>query len=903
MKKRLNFAFSMHLDTHRCIIIVACLSGMLSLNAQNFFSELEETLIYYSPEIAPTAVCTGDLDNDGHLDVLSFFLEKFRLYRHTDGAGTFVEQEVISAPEDWMLSVAISDLDGDGRKDIIAASYNNDKILWYKNEGDLAFGGPSVLTDTARGAISVHIEDLDNDGDPDILSASLWDNTVAWYENQGGGVFSAQQVISRQALGPRVVYCADLNADGLHDVLSASIYDHKIAWYENLGNGIFGTQQVITEAAARAWSVYVADLNNDGIPDVLSASSWDNKIAWYENDGAGNFGVQQVISQELDNAQYVHAADLDNDGDQDVLSASLLDDKIAWYENMGAGVFGTQQVVTGSADMPGFVYATDLDGDGYRDILSASTDFKIAWYENTLPMKMAGSPEDTTIYPGQDATFGIIAEAATGYRWQCNTGYGFVDLTNDAVYAGADTDTLEISGATFDFQGYSYRCVAINGSDSLSSTAATLRIIDTIQPVISSSHPDIILPADEACFAMLPDFRQEVVATDNSFDTVFIIQDPLPWNWIPAGGGEVTLTAADPAGNKRQVTFNVQVADETPPAYTLSELPELDTNANGQFVLPDYTGFLEVTDNCSDGSLITITQTPSPNSLVPDSVYDVPVTITFTDASGNSAEASFVATTIDVIPPVITSTHHDTTLEGNYACLAYMPDFTADVKATDNADAPADLVITQSEEANTIIYGSENPVTINVHDLSGNAEEVTFNVVVTGEQPTIDCIGDQVVELSEGQSTYTVSGVEFNPVSMTVGCGFGSMVNNLNGSSTLDQYEFSQDTTHVVWTLTDQVGNAAECSFNVVLDQWVGVDDFRKHGVSVYPNPTTGELHYESSDPVIQLRIVDVTGKLILEKAPNEQAGTIELTGFQRGSYILNIRTGQHVFRKLIVKE
>ena len=59
-----------------------------------------------------------------------------------------------------------------------------------------------MITTQADGAISVYATDLDADGDPDVLSASYRDDKIAWYENQGdsvpSAVYIAGQVIDSQ---------------------------------------------------------------------------------------------------------------------------------------------------------------------------------------------------------------------------------------------------------------------------------------------------------------------------------------------------------------------------------------------------------------------------------------------------------------------------------------------------------------------------------------------------------------------------------------------------------------------------------------------------------------------------------------------------------------------------------
>ncbi len=145
------------------------------------------------------------------------------------------------------------------------------------------FDTQQIITTNAFAAHSVYSTDLDGDGDMDVLSASFVDDKISWYENDGDGNFGSQQIITTNADGAHSVYSTDLDGDGDMDVLSASFDDDKIAWYENDGDGNFFSQQIITINADGAFSVYATDLDGDGDMDVLSASWLDDKIAWYEN--------------------------------------------------------------------------------------------------------------------------------------------------------------------------------------------------------------------------------------------------------------------------------------------------------------------------------------------------------------------------------------------------------------------------------------------------------------------------------------------------------------------------------------------------------------------------------------------------------------------------------------------
>jgi hypothetical protein len=225
--------------------------------------------------------------------------------------------------------------------DILSASYIDDTIAWYENDGNAnpSWSAVDIATD-ADGATSVFAADMDNDGDMDILSASAEDDTIAWYENDGTADPSwAAADIATSADGAQSVFVADMDNDGDLDIVSASYIDDTIAWYENNGNAnpSWSAVDIATDADG-ARSVFVADMDNDGDMDIVSASKDDDTIAWYENDGAADPSwAASDIATSADGARSVFVADMDNDGDLDIVSASDVDDTIAWYEN-NAGI-------------------------------------------------------------------------------------------------------------------------------------------------------------------------------------------------------------------------------------------------------------------------------------------------------------------------------------------------------------------------------------------------------------------------------------------------------------------------------------------------------------------------------------------------------------------------------------
>jgi len=331
-------------------------------------------------------------------------------------------------------SVFAIDVDDDGDIDILSASANDDKIIWYENDGTGDSFTEHVVSSIANGATSVYAKDLDGDDDTDIVSASAEDNKIAWYENIGSGGFGlpirfVTRVITTSASKASSVFIGDIDLDGDEDVLAASYGDDTVAVYaSDLAPQLTGTptftEIIISDFADGAASVYAADIYPDPDPDdlfdngleVLVASSLDNRIAWYEKVQLADevvIYVERVIDSGAAGAVSVFAIDIDDDDNIDVLSASGNDNKISWYRNDGDDPPSfTKHIISNQLLGAAAVFAADLDGDGDDDVLSASRfDNSIAWYEN-LGGGIFGDPTDnrkfvTTDAPGASAVFAI----------------------------------------------------------------------------------------------------------------------------------------------------------------------------------------------------------------------------------------------------------------------------------------------------------------------------------------------------------------------------------------------------------------------------------------------------------------------------------------------------------------
>ncbi|MEM6965473.1 MAG: FG-GAP-like repeat-containing protein [Bacteroidota bacterium] len=342
-------------------------------------------------------VTAADIDNDGDLDVvaISFEDDKVVWFENNDGQGDFSSEKIISDNANNIfgpVSVYAIDVDIDGNLDIVTASFFDNQLAWIKNlDGQGNFGNPQSIDNSVTFARYAYPADLNGDGNQDLIGISSNNGTVVWYENISPsplGPFNNGTGIITNANQPQTAFAADLDGDGDLDVVTASTGDDEVAWFENLdGQGDFGTQQIISNSLNGAEDVHAADLDGDGDMDILCTSDFDDELVWFENtNGQGSFSSEKLITNQLLGIRVVQTGDIDNDGDIDVVSASSEDDKIEWYENDGQGEFIATKIISAAADSPQSIAAMDIDGDGDLDVLSASSsDHKIAWYENASP--------------------------------------------------------------------------------------------------------------------------------------------------------------------------------------------------------------------------------------------------------------------------------------------------------------------------------------------------------------------------------------------------------------------------------------------------------------------------------------------------------------------------------------
>jgi len=273
---------------------------------------------------------------------------------------------------------------------------------------------------------------------------------------------------------------------------------------------------------------------------------------------------------------------------------------------------------------------------------------------------------------------------------------------------------------------------------------------------------------------------------------------------------QVTLTVEDFAGNTSSCTANIDVVDNFPPTINACASDQtVSFNAQCRAEVPDFTGGVLATDACG---VATITQSPAAGSLTAvGNPGPITVTITVTDVNGNTSNCTANLNIIDTTAPTITSCPQDQTLQVDGDCQAVVPNLVGGVLATDNCTSSGNLTITQSPVAGTTI-SSNTTVTFTVTDQAGNSSQCTAELLLDDTIPptilscppaTDNVTADANCEIIIPDYTGAVTAID--------NCGIASITQDPAAGST------ATEDTLVTVTVTDNSGNTAECTVDVIL--------------------------------------------------------------------------------------
>ncbi|MEM1206366.1 MAG: VCBS repeat-containing protein [Acidobacteriota bacterium] len=342
--------------------------------------------------VAPT-----DLDADGRPDVVVSDMQAGAITWIRLGDSGWTEQPLAEVVAPARTEVA--DLDGDGDLDVAVSALGSvgpteeqvGRLMVLRQTSPGRFTAETVAEGLPR-ACDVRAVDLDGDGRTELLAATFgmyMTGGVAWVRPDPDGGWTTQWIYRRN--GVSHVPTMDVDRDGRQDVVVIVSQEHEeVVALLNRGLGRF-EPRVLYKAPHPMFgmsNLVLADLDGDGDRDVVFTNGdaldadpfpkpWHG-VQWLENHGGGRPG--EVAFEARDVGRFAGAysaavADLDGDGDQDIVATSMMNtwqdpskQSIVWFENDGAEGFTPWPV----GNTPTFLVtsaAVDLDGDRRLDLL------------------------------------------------------------------------------------------------------------------------------------------------------------------------------------------------------------------------------------------------------------------------------------------------------------------------------------------------------------------------------------------------------------------------------------------------------------------------------------------------------------------------------------------------------
>lgn len=277
-----------------CTGVGNCGSGALGVLLGNGDGTFQAARAFGTGEFYPTSVTVGDVNGDNKPDVIlsggtiSVLLGI--------GDGTFQPPQSYDPGGNGPEATIIADVNGDGKPDLLVANLcdknacDHGEVGVLLGNGDGTFQTAQVYASGGYGAGSLALKDVNGDGKPDILVAqglSASDSgtgTIGVLLGNGDGTFQAAKSYLSGGFGAHAVAAVDIDGDSQFDlVVSNECYLAKygsacpkggaITVLLGNGDGTFRKASEHPSGGGPSKSLVVADLDADGRTDVVAVNA------------------------------------------------------------------------------------------------------------------------------------------------------------------------------------------------------------------------------------------------------------------------------------------------------------------------------------------------------------------------------------------------------------------------------------------------------------------------------------------------------------------------------------------------------------------------------------------------------------------------------------------------------
>ncbi|MGB6477448.1 MAG: FG-GAP-like repeat-containing protein, partial [Candidatus Sulfotelmatobacter sp.] len=298
-----------------------------------------------------------------------------------NGDGTFQpEAGWYSTGDNLTTWLAVADVNGDGKLDVIVANQSlgvdvHGSVTVFLGNGDGTLK-PGVIYDSgAYGALSVAVGDVNGDGKPDLLVANECDaagcsgrSTAGVLLGNGDGTFQPAVLYDAGGEYANSIAVADLRGDGELDLVITISSSRTVSVLLGNGDGTFQPLESYDAGGSGLSSAAVADVNGDGRPDLMIGESGALAGVLLGN-GDGTFREATTYNTGSGSTNSVAVSDVNGDGKPDLVTVNGNSTaNVAVLLGNGDGSFQSALLYE-SGGLPSAVAVGDVNGDGRPDIV------------------------------------------------------------------------------------------------------------------------------------------------------------------------------------------------------------------------------------------------------------------------------------------------------------------------------------------------------------------------------------------------------------------------------------------------------------------------------------------------------------------------------------------------------
>ncbi len=465
-------------------------------------------------------------------------------------------------------------------------------------------------------------------------------------------------------------------------------------------------------ASITALQVDAGSLDNCGIADVSididtfnCSNIGDNNVVLTVTDINGNLSTCTAVVTVVDNVAPVAVCQ----------NITVTLDELGFTSIAPADLDGGSSDACGIASLTIDVNEFTCDDEGENEVTLTITDNNGNVSTCTAIVTVNGASGPTAIC--QNITTPLDESGSITISAEMLNNGSFDDCTTDLEYSvNVDTFTCENIGEN---------TVTLTVTDSGGNTdtcEAVITIIDDIAPTVICQNIEVQFNEEGDPIVITPD-----MIDNGSTDNCTIISyelDVTTFNCNNLGENEVQLSVTDASGNIATCTATVTVNAQNaiPVAMCQNVTVVLDTNGMAT-ITPQSISANNVADICGNTLTIDID-----TFTCEDANSIIPVTLTVTNASGESASCIADVFVIDNLAPTIICPEQTVIIA---AIAPYeLPDFVANGTITVVDNCTDQMTVTQEPAMGTFVNEGETEINITITDPSGNSVSCEFDIFI-----------------------------------------------------------------------------------------------------------------------------------------------------------------------------